>query len=202
MKVLGTVKTCLWRGKKRVCRWAIILLRGTPVPSTWIGSVKGAVGISSFSDGLTILEPAGESKNEIESRILQSHPNFRKCRSIERSADFVLEIPGGRVWWHGNVITPGDRLLEDVSRILRTDYLSHEAFWQMRFPKVEKVSGTVATISSVACENYYHWLYESLPRFGLLDRAGVSPKNSLSLVALLFMSGLWSYWVFQKKSAL
>ncbi|MGN6552557.1 MAG: glycosyltransferase family 61 protein [Verrucomicrobiota bacterium] len=41
------------------------------------------------------------------------------------------------------------------------------------FPKIERFEGSVATLSTLHSKNYYHWLFDVLPRLHLLEKAGV-----------------------------
>jgi capsular polysaccharide biosynthesis protein len=38
---------------------------------------------------------------------------------------------------------------------------------------VERIEGTVAVFSTLACHNYYHWLLDLLPRIGVLQASGI-----------------------------
>ncbi|HTR30442.1 MAG TPA: glycosyltransferase family 61 protein [Puia sp.] len=91
---------------------------------------------------------------------------------------FVAGIAGGRVWGrYGAVITPDDLLIGDISRefgqyggILNE---GHSIFRQVKLSKVRKVEGKVAVVAAAGSQNYHHWLYDTLPRIGLLQKAGL-----------------------------
>jgi capsular polysaccharide biosynthesis protein len=91
---------------------------------------------------------------------------------------FVATIPRGRVWGDGFVITPDNQLLRDVSidfRELTTRKPSVALFWKLE-PLVE-LDGAVAVLSTDGGNLYYHWLYQLLPRFELIRRAGMDPGD-------------------------
>ena len=87
---------------------------------------------------------------------------------------FVAVIPGGRATRRGLIITPDGQLLEDVSVFFRNagrTMLSHVSLeWSL---KQRKVDGKVAILSTDAGSLYYHWLFQLLPRYELLKRAGI-----------------------------
>jgi len=93
---------------------------------------------------------------------------------------FVAVIPKGRtIYDHGAVIAPDHRLLADVSwpeLVLRESQPKfHSAMRTMCLPQIQKIHGSVAVISSVKPDNYYHWMFDILPRIGILRQSG---KNS------------------------
>lgn len=91
---------------------------------------------------------------------------------------FVAGIARGRVWGRdGAVITPDDALVGDISREFGRYGGSlnegHSIFGHMKLPKVTKVKGKVAVVMAAGSHNYHHWLYDTLPRIGLLKKAGL-----------------------------
>ncbi len=93
--------------------------------------------------------------------------------------NFVAIIPSGRsVFNCGAVVTPDHRLLTEVSwqdAVLdESEPLHNSAMRKWRLPKLAYVRGSVAVLSSVKCQNYYHWMFDILPRFEILRRSGQS----------------------------
>lgn len=89
---------------------------------------------------------------------------------------FVLKISNGRVWGaKGAVITDDDYLLFDVSREwLRNMYRNkHSVMRQLFLGKPEIINGNVAVLATSGANHYYHWMFDILPRFELLRRAGI-----------------------------
>lgn len=102
-----------------------------------------------------------------------------RFRSLHRRLvplSFVLKISNGRVWGaNGAVITDDDYLLSDVSREwLRNMYRNqHSVIKQLFLGKPEIIKGNVAVIATAGADRYYHWMFDILPRFELLKKAGI-----------------------------
>lgn len=118
-----------------------------------------------------------------------------KCRPA-RDVDgltlpsFVTKVPDGRVWiapkeddWavcnEIAVFRPDGALLGDVSRYYpwylpgcdRHDIKNHPALHrQAPLPAVRHLPGTVAVLSGLSGHVYYHWLFDVLPRLGILQQ--------------------------------
>lgn len=109
---------------------------------------------------------------------------------------FVVTIPEGRAWIAPQknswvicnalaVITPDNYLLGDLSR----DYPwflpgcpyqergSHKIYDQQTIPTPEKITGKVALLSGLAGHVYYHWMFDIIPRLGLLRQSGIKFKE-------------------------
>jgi tetratricopeptide (TPR) repeat protein/capsular polysaccharide biosynthesis protein len=112
---------------------------------------------------------------------------------IEPANTFVVSIPQGNAWvapqknqWQiCNAIaiyTPDNYLLGDLSRFYPWylpgcqlhDRAQHEIFKIDELPPIEKIDGTVAVLSSLSGNFYYHWLIDVIPRFGILRRGGIN----------------------------
>ena len=105
-----------------------------------------------------------------------------------RPAIFVARIPRGRSLYNCGVIaSPDHRLLADVSANRRwTDLvlgesqpLYHPAMYKLRLPPIRHIAGSVAVISSVQPNNYYHWMFDILPRFEILRKSKLVPDYYL-----------------------
>jgi capsular polysaccharide biosynthesis protein len=86
---------------------------------------------------------------------------------------FVACVPRGRVLADGIIITPDDQLLDDVSVTFRSqaDKLANiRRYWSAQ--RITDVDGTVAVLATYGGALYYHWLFQLLPRFELIRRAG------------------------------
>jgi capsular polysaccharide biosynthesis protein len=57
------------------------------------------------------------------------------------------------------------------------DPASHWAYRRRRFRRRKRLPGTSALLASAAGNNYFHWLYDSLPRLRLLELAGVQAER-------------------------
>ncbi|MGJ5673896.1 MAG: glycosyltransferase family 61 protein [Nostochopsis sp.] len=106
------------------------------------------------------------------------HWKFRINQQRQLPDAFIATIPNGRVWGDGNVITPDNQLLAEVSKVISkgeyiADSAQHPIFSQEKLPPVQKISGSVAVLSSAGGTGYYHWLFDILPRLALLQKAGI-----------------------------
>jgi hypothetical protein len=93
---------------------------------------------------------------------------------------FVAAIPGGRVWGKSGgivnssaVISPDNKVIWDVSSEFRNHPWEHPVFSGAAMPPAQYVPETVALLHSPGCFNYYHWMFEVLPRFELLRLSGM-----------------------------
>jgi capsular polysaccharide biosynthesis protein len=106
----------------------------------------------------------------------QVHGNLRAGR-VHGHPAFTALIEGARVWEkNGAVIAPDNKLLADVS----WDYLGdrvygwdHPVFRQWRQPPLAHIPETAGLLTFIWSGNYFHWLYDVLPRVDLLRRSGI-----------------------------
>jgi hypothetical protein len=92
---------------------------------------------------------------------------------------FVAVIPRARSLYEwGIIVSPDHKLLADVSWC-GYDQVSqprhHPVMNKVCFPPIQHIPGAVAIISSVDANNYYHWMFDILPRFEILKRSGLVP---------------------------
>jgi hypothetical protein len=98
-------------------------------------------------------------------------------------APFVAEIPSGRVVGeHGAVVTPDNLLLQDVSwpdwafdSTWNSDpdlFPGAEDFFSDARLPIRHLRGTVALLTSYFGRGYFHWMFDVLPRLGLLEGTG------------------------------
>jgi capsular polysaccharide biosynthesis protein len=109
---------------------------------------------------------------------------YRMAQKVFVPPAFVATIPGGRVVGeHGAVVTPDNQLLQDVSwpvGSLRSYMLGDHGtvpggkeFYVDAALPAKRIKGNVAVLSSFVGRGYFHWLWDVLPRLGLLNDAGV-----------------------------
>jgi capsular polysaccharide biosynthesis protein len=97
----------------------------------------------------------------------------------------VAVIEHGRVAFdYGVVISPEHKLLADVSPQLGAPPELHEALYRWRLPPVTKINASLAVISTTAHQRYFHWMFDALPRIGILRQAGVESAFFLANQAL------------------
>ena len=112
--------------------------------------------------------------------------------AIDLPSNFVAVIPEGRAsvvpqknsWMICNaitIITPDNYLLADVSRkypgslpgCLRHDANKNQIFNLEELPPLERIDGTVAVLSGLSGNVYFHWMVDILPRVDILRQSKV-----------------------------
>ncbi len=105
---------------------------------------------------------------------------------------FTAVIPEGRAWIVPQknswmicnaiaIITADNYLLADVSReypgslpgCQRHDASQHRVFNLEEFPALKQIDGTVAVLSGLSGNVYFHWLVDVLPRLDILRASGI-----------------------------
>lgn len=119
---------------------------------------------------------------------------YQEVQQMVSTAPFVVEVPNGHVVGeHGAVVTPDRRILMDVSfpmgdnrryfnsnattfvkKIKGDEFPFPEEFFRDARLPARRLHGTVALLTSHAGRGYFHWMYDVLPRLGLLEKAGYS----------------------------
>ncbi|WP_235911033.1 glycosyltransferase family 61 protein [Heliobacterium mobile] len=103
-----------------------------------------------------------------------NHGAFLDQQTVESPEAFVAVIPQGRVWGTvGFVASPDNMLLSDVSNWFNTPADGHPAFAKSSLPTVCDFEGSVAVLSTAGWWNYYHWLFDTLPRYELLRKSHI-----------------------------
>ncbi|MCW3039972.1 MAG: hypothetical protein JWM31_1877, partial [Solirubrobacterales bacterium] len=100
------------------------------------------------------------------------HWVFEKKRQIDVPARFCLEIDRGMVVGdYGATITPTGTLDYETSEYFGiASWREHPIFLRTRLPKIEQVNGTVVALGTRGGNtNYYHFLLDVLPRFGVFQ---------------------------------
>jgi tetratricopeptide (TPR) repeat protein len=97
---------------------------------------------------------------------------------FESPATFVLILPGGgfcEIPWGtelaNGIITPDRQLLIDISASPGSAVPDLSKVKLLPFQQA--IHGTVAVLSIRGNDNYYHTMFELLPRFGLLELSGI-----------------------------
>jgi hypothetical protein len=163
-------------------------LQSLPVSSQVIGPPKG---FYETTWGWVVQQGSGEHTLQ-ESTYVKIHPSHQICRSEPKTLDkdvhwkfkqeyqrespvtFVAVVPNGRIWGNnGTVITPDDKVLEDVSVEHGKTIENHSIFFQWKLPPVYQVDGIVAVLSTAGSGGYHHWMFDVLPRVDLIRRSGI-----------------------------
>jgi capsular polysaccharide biosynthesis protein len=104
------------------------------------------------------------------------------CPVSDSAATFLATIPNGRVLGEdGAVIAADDTLLGEVSVDLAVvnagDAGAHGSRCRWRLPPVKQLEGDVAVLSVLGGHNYFHWMFQLLPRIKLMRDGGVDLES-------------------------
>jgi tetratricopeptide (TPR) repeat protein len=112
--------------------------------------------------------------------------SFRFGAQVELPAAFVALVPDGRYWLDATqtasaTIAPNNKLLGDVSPefpALSPGHpdkhpSKHSILFSGKLPPVQSVDGTVAVLSGLLNDVYFHWMFDILPRVDLLRQSGI-----------------------------
>jgi hypothetical protein len=121
----------------------------------------------------------------------QPHFSFRFGAALPLPGTFVATIPNGRFWLNANqtcsaIFTAEHQLLGDLSpefpllspghpdkRTSNHSYLALDLCSE-QFPPIQSINGTVAVLSGLTNDLYFHWMFDTLPRIDLLARSGIA----------------------------
>lgn len=105
--------------------------------------------------------------------------------SLQPFGGYVATISSGRVWGEsGAVLSSEGKLIFDLSqeydavqnRMLEAE--EHPVFHQWNNPKLQHIKGTSAVLTFCGSHNYFHWMYDVLPRLAMLKTSGI-PYTSI-----------------------
>ncbi|MEK4436586.1 glycosyltransferase family 61 protein [Paenibacillus sp. FSL K6-2862] len=142
--------------------------------------------ISSVSDDKVSPFDLGEAaKYEIPKTLETEIHRYLMPYSVHPEGGYVAYISNGRVWGtSGSVLTSDEKLIFDLSpeydgRLNRMLTLEeHPALYRSKIQELHYLRGTSAVLTFCGSHNYFHWLYDVLPRLGMLQILNV-PFQSL-----------------------
>lgn len=101
----------------------------------------------------------------------------------------VVRIKNAYVYRDESVVISSDyRLITDLATPPYGKVRSHDVLRQTKFPKPTHFVGTIAPLNGSKYDNFYHWMLESVPRFGLIMQSGVNPEKYLVSSSKKFQS--------------
>lgn len=87
---------------------------------------------------------------------------------------FTAVVPGGRAWGpKGAVISSDNHLLWDVTEDHLDHPGKHPVFQEFHLPPVLYTTETVAVLTYRDSDNYFHWMYDVLPRLELFRHSPI-----------------------------
>lgn len=97
------------------------------------------------------------------------HLRFSQGKQHVTPGTYIVTIPQGRVFADGIVITPENQVLRDLSQVIGGTAGDHWVCRRGNLPRPVYFDGTLAVLASTAGNNYFHWLFDILPRYELLS---------------------------------
>ncbi|WP_337031194.1 glycosyltransferase family 61 protein [Paenibacillus illinoisensis] len=142
--------------------------------------------ISYISDDKVSPFDLGEAaKYEIPKTLETEIHRYLMPYSVQPEGGYVAYISNGRVWGtSGSVLTSDEKLIFDLSpeydgRLNRMLTLEeHPALYRSKIQEQQYLRGTSAVLTFCGSHNYFHWLYDVLPRLGMLQILNI-PFQSL-----------------------
>lgn len=112
----------------------------------------------------------------------KTHWIFRREHQRTSPEAVVASLRNGRVWVSHNDlrhvvssahITEDDRIIGPLSDEFGCEPDQHSIFNQIKLPRVHNVSGRAISLVTTKGEQFYHWMYDMLPKLASLERAGI-----------------------------
>ncbi len=99
---------------------------------------------------------------------------FNQNSQVNFPETFVVTIPQGRAWSDCTIITHNDYLLADVSNAY-VPVEQHPVFKKWKLRPARYFHGKLAVLAVLSGDhNYYHWMFDVLPRLHLLATQGIT----------------------------
>lgn len=145
-------------------QWLIAIQAGNPS--------SGIVRHEAFADETLIRNPPVSMYDEL-------HPKFVCELKKESPATFVLEYVNGRCWgMAGTIIGPDNQVLADMSHEFRSRIEDYEIFQQPYLVRPRHLIGTAVVLAAPAGQVFGHFLFDVLPRLGILEKAGFDWRSA------------------------
>jgi len=79
-------------------------------------------------------------------------------------------------------ITEDDRVLVPISDEFNPNPADHSIFSQFKLPSIHYIPGRAISLATMKGEQFYHWIYDLLPKFAALERAGISLHDADAII--------------------
>ncbi len=143
-------------------------LRTQARPPT-VDSFDGVEGVELVDVDLPRDPAPPPSSSTVEAEL---HPMFTRTYSEPAYPLRVATLPGARLaTGSGVVFTPGGELVMET--LWDRPHFLREFGRPKPLPAPTHVPGTHASLMSLWCDNYFHWMFNSLPRLAVLEASGV-----------------------------
>lgn len=160
-------------GKRKIKDMLRNMVHKSPLSSRYLGPPSDIVlSVEEYAlTGKTKVQffPASVSDDAVKSDI--KHEWVEKLDRYEK----VVKMEGARVLANPFcVIAPGDKILTEFSS--SPDLLlngRHPVFQYFRLPRMKFLKGETLLLASLCDNNYYHWLFQIIPKLVYLQKAGL-----------------------------
>lgn len=148
-----------------------------PPPISVVNSIKDWITAKdgSFSNGVHVKEIFSETPISSRMKRPPPWPPSWFPSEIDLPGGYVAVIPNGRVYGvNGTIITPDNQLIWDVSfEGVHITPENHSIFKEKALPPISPIK-KAADLTHIYSRNYYHWMYEVIPRIHLLQQSCVT----------------------------
>ncbi|MDJ0554863.1 MAG: tetratricopeptide repeat protein [Microcoleaceae cyanobacterium MO_207.B10] len=130
---------------------------------------------------------------EIETRYSTQKSTEISQIELQETPKFLTKLPKGRAWIVPQkndwmicnaiaILDENNQLIAEVSReypgqlpgCQKYDINTHRIFSTEKLPPLEQINGTVAVLSGLSGNIYFHWMVDILPRIEILKRNGIN----------------------------
>ena len=107
-----------------------------------------------------------------------AHQEILERDTNRHTSTFVVLLYNGRTWSDSAVINAENYLLAELSKKRLLDKsLKHSIFQKKRLRPAYRANGISLNLACESGNNYYHWMFEVLPRTEIIKQAGFSIEN-------------------------
>jgi len=126
-----------------------------------------------------LIYPSHKIKRKRPFTLGELHWKFERDREFVTPDAFFTMIKNGKIFGEtGSVITPDNKIIGDLAVEMGKTTAHHTYLTLNSIPSPTRIDGNVAVIACDAGKNYFHWMFDVLPRLDLISKAGV-PFNSI-----------------------
>lgn len=176
-------------------------LRALPISSEKLGPPKGLyLTLKDWKNKLSEPE-AGDYMLVAESEKLVR----KKPKTVEPKIHWLLEkeyeksspevslcyLRNGRVWVSHNEmghvnstahISEDDKIVIPISDEFGSNPKGHSIFSQFKLPEVHPIKGRAISLVTMKGEQFYHWIFDLLPKLASLEKAGISIHDADAII--------------------
>ena len=179
-------------------------LRALPISSEKFGPPKGVYltmkdwtsrmgkRAGKAGEGFTLVAPS-EPLKRIPPKTIDSTVHWIIRKEYERVSPeaVVAHINKARVWVsHNNLghvnstatITSNDQIIAPLSDEFKPNPEDHTIFTQFKLPPVHHIKGTALSLVTMKGEQFYHWIFDMIPKLASLSRTGISLQEADKII--------------------